>query len=239
MTHNPHTQRDVALVRQHADQIGIAARSRRPAEADAISAPDGGEPEEITVGAKSVGLAAEGGQPLQHGSNSGRPSIESDQVVSGEVGYRRGRSTVFEVVAPRCSLRAASDARPGPHGANEVVPVVDDEATVRMVVRERLEDAGYTVLEASDGAESMRVLRSTAQIDLLISNVGLPGGINGRQLADAARVFRSRLKVLSGYAENSVMGNGHLDSGIEVMTKPFALESMAQKVRQMIGTKRI
>lgn len=134
---------------------------------------------------------------------------------------------------------SAANASPGSRGAGEVVLVVDDEATIRMVVRERLEDVGYTILEASDGSEGLRLLRSPARIDLLITDVGLPGGMNGRQLADAARVFRSRLKVLfiTGYAENSVMGNGHLDPGMQVMTKPFALDALAEKVRDMIEIK--
>jgi CheY-like chemotaxis protein len=89
---------------------------------------------------------------------------------------------------------------------------VDDEPTVRMLVAEVLEELGYIPIEASDGASGLRILQSDARVDLLVTDVGLPGGMNGRQLADAARTTRPDLKVLfiTGYAENAVIGNGHL-----------------------------
>ena len=74
------------------------------------------------------------------------------------------------------------------------------------------------------------------RIDLLITDVGLPGGMNGRQVADAARVLRPNLKVLfiTGYAENAAVGNGHLERGMQVVTKPFAMEAIASKIHEMI-----
>jgi len=79
-------------------------------------------------------------------------------------------------------------------------------------------------------------LQSKQRVDLLVSDVGLPAGLNGRQLADAARVHRPRLKVLfiTGYAENAALGNGVLDPGMQVLTKPFALDVLASKIRAMI-----
>ena len=73
--------------------------------------------------------------------------------------------------------------------------------------------------------------------DLLVTDVGLPGGMNGRQMADAARVTRPALKVLfiTGYAENAAVGNGHLEPGMEVLTKPFAMEALASRIREMIA----
>jgi PAS domain S-box-containing protein len=117
------------------------------------------------------------------------------------------------------------------------VLVVDDEAVVRMLVTDVLEDLGYVVAEAEDGREGLQILRGPARIDLLVTDVGLPGGMNGRQLADAARTMRPDLRVLfiTGYAENAAVGNGHLDPGMEVMTKPFALEALAIKIRSMIA----
>jgi PAS domain S-box-containing protein len=111
----------------------------------------------------------------------------------------------------------------------ETVLVVDDEPTVRMLVAEVLEDLGYTAIEAADGAAGLKVLQSMARIDLLVTDVGLPGGMNGRQVADAARALRPGLKVLfiTGYAENAVLGHGHLDPGMHVLTKPFAMEVLA------------
>ncbi len=119
----------------------------------------------------------------------------------------------------------------------ETVLVVDDEPTVRMLVREVLEDLGYRALEAANGAEGLRILQSGARIDLLVTDVGLPGGMNGRQVADAGRALRPGLKVLfiTGYAENAVVGNGHLEPGMRVLTKPFAMDQLASRIRDLIG----
>jgi CheY-like chemotaxis protein len=107
-----------------------------------------------------------------------------------------------------------------------------------MLIAEVLADAGYSAIEASDGPAGLRVLESSARIDLLITDVGLPGGINGRQVADAARRLRSGLKVLfiTGYAENALVGNGHLEKGMHVIAKPFEMERLARKIRDMIDS---
>ena len=115
--------------------------------------------------------------------------------------------------------------------------VVDDEPTVRMLVAEVLHDLGCTVLEAQDAAAGLAILKSDTPIDLLVSDVGLPGGMNGRQMADAARVFRPGLQVLfiTGYAENAVLGNGHLAPGMHVLTKPFAIEALANRLKALMA----
>ena len=120
------------------------------------------------------------------------------------------------------------------HG--QTVLVVDDEATVRMLVTEVLEELGYTAVEAADGVSGLRVLQSLSRVDLLVSDVGLPGGMNGRQLADAARIVRPDLKVLfiTGYAENAAIGHGHLARGMQVMTKPFAMDELATRIKAII-----
>jgi CheY-like chemotaxis protein len=119
----------------------------------------------------------------------------------------------------------------------ETVLVVDDEPTVRMLVTEVLEDLGYTAIEAADGASGLKVLQSNVRIDLLVTDVGLPGGMNGRQVADAARIARPGLKVLfiTGYAENAVLGNGHLEPGMQVLTKPFVMEALALRIKALIA----
>ena len=119
----------------------------------------------------------------------------------------------------------------------ETVLIVDDEPAVRMLVTEVLQDLGYTALEAADGAAALRVLRSDARIDLLITDVGLPGGMNGRQVADAGRSLRPLLKVLfiTGYAENAVVGHGHLEPGMRVLTKPFMMDALAQRIKDLIA----
>ena len=129
--------------------------------------------------------------------------------------------------------QAAPGAEPGGGGS---VLVIDDEPTIRMLIVEVLEEAGYSAIECNDGPGGLKVLQSNAQVDLLITDVGLPGGMNGRQVADAGRVLRPDLKVLfiTGYAENAVVGNGHLDPGMQVVTKPFDIRALGEKVREMI-----
>ncbi|MET3695212.1 PAS domain-containing protein [Methylobacterium goesingense] len=133
-------------------------------------------------------------------------------------------------------MASLSDAPRAEQG--QTVLVVDDEPTVRMLVTEVLEDLGYTAIEAADGPAGLKVLRSNVRIDLLVTDVGLPGGMNGRQVADAARVSRPSLKVLfiTGYAENAVVGNGHLDPGMAVLTKPFVMEALASRIRELIAS---
>lgn len=120
--------------------------------------------------------------------------------------------------------------------AGETVLVVDDEPTVRMLVVEVLEDLGYSAIEASDGPGGLKLLQSDLRIDLLVTDVGLPGGMNGRQMADAGRESRPALKVLfiTGYAENAALNHGHLAPGTQVLTKPFALDTLASRIRSLI-----
>ena len=129
--------------------------------------------------------------------------------------------------------KAPADAQ----GRGETVLVVDDEATIRHLIDEVLDELGYTVIGAADGAAGLKVIQSGARIDLLITDVGLPNGMNGRQVADAARAVIPALKVLfiTGYAENAAVGNGHLEPGMELLTKPFALDDLTRKVREMLG----
>jgi PAS domain S-box-containing protein len=121
-------------------------------------------------------------------------------------------------------------------GVGEVVLVIDDDPTIRMLVAELLGEAGYSVIEAPDGPAGLKVLESNARIDLLITDVGLPGGMNGRQVADAARVARPKLKVLfiTGYAENAVIGKNRLENGMYVMTKPFQIDVLANRICEII-----
>jgi CheY-like chemotaxis protein len=121
-------------------------------------------------------------------------------------------------------------------GQGETVLIVDDEPSVRMLVTEVLEDLGYTAIEAADSVAGLKVLQSDVRIDLLVTDVGLPGGMNGRQMADAGRERRPDLKVLfiTGYAENAVLGNGYLRPGMQVLTKPFVLETLATRIKDLI-----
>ena len=127
--------------------------------------------------------------------------------------------------------------RPAPAAGQSTILVVDDEPLVRMVAVEILEELGHSVLEADDGPSALRVLTARPDIDLLITDVGLPNGMNGRQLADAVRVQRPELNVLfiTGYAENAVLNHGHLERGMQVITKPFASDVFARRVGEMLS----
>ncbi len=119
----------------------------------------------------------------------------------------------------------------------ETILVVDDEPTVRMLLADVLGDLGYTVIEAGDSMAGLKVLRSDVRIDLLVTDVGLPGGMNGRQMADAGQEIRPGLKTLfiTGYAESAALGDAQLGSGRLVLTKPFTAEALAGRVRELMG----
>ncbi len=153
-----------------------------------------------------------------------------------------GQGTTMCLYLPR-HLGAAADLeaaveRPeiSTAGAGETVLVIDDEPTVRMLVTEILEDLGYTAIEAADGPAGLRILQSEVRIDLLVTDVGLPGGMNGRQVADAGRAIRPAMKVLfiTGYAENAAINHGHLEPGMHVLTKPFAMTALASRIKDLI-----
>jgi PAS domain S-box-containing protein len=155
-----------------------------------------------------------------------------------------GKGTTVRIYLPRYWGKAeAEEAAPTLEGsfksggAGETVLIVDDEASVRMLVAEVLDDLGYSAIEAADGTAGLKVLQSDVRIDLLITDVGLPGGINGRQMAEAARETRRDLKVLfiTGYAENAAISNGHLEPGMHVLAKPFAMEKLAVRIKAIIG----
>jgi PAS domain S-box-containing protein len=153
---------------------------------------------------------------------------------------RPGRGTVVKLYLPRHDGVAAADpaAHPrdlAPAAAGETVLVVEDEPVVRTVIMEMLRDQGYRVLEAVDGPSGLRALLSEQRIDLLLTDVGLPG-MNGRQLADQARETRPELKILfiTGYAESVVMAEGFLLPGMDMITKPFDLDNLSRRVREMV-----
>jgi len=153
-----------------------------------------------------------------------------------------GHGTTMCLYFPRHFLGEAEtiptdeQATHAPTQTGKTVLVVDDEPAVRMLVLEVLDELGFTGIEATDGAAGLRVLQADARIDLLITDVGLPGGMNGRQLADAARMARPNLPVLfiTGYAENAIIGNGQLAPGMRVLTKPFVVETLARRLMEMI-----
>lgn len=114
--------------------------------------------------------------------------------------------------------------------------LVDDEAPLRVLLAETLRESGYTVIEAADGHEGLKVLQSPQQIDLLISDIGLPGNMNGRDMVRAAKTTRSDLKVIfiTGYAEQAAMDDGLTASEVQVISKPFALDTLAARITDML-----
>ena len=154
-----------------------------------------------------------------------------------------GQGTTVRLYLPRYEGDASTDdaiADAGPVAfprTGETVLVVDDEQTVRMLVADVLGDLGYSVIEAADSVAGLKLLRSDIHIDMLITDVGLPGGLNGRQMADAGRVVRPNLKTLfiTGYAENAVFGSGQLEPDIHVLTKPFAVDALVDRVRDILS----
>ncbi|WP_417791928.1 PAS domain-containing protein [Stutzerimonas xanthomarina] len=119
------------------------------------------------------------------------------------------------------------------HG--EAVLVVEDDPAVRLLVLDVLTMLGYRTLEAAEGNAAVNILQSSERIDLLVSDVGLPG-MNGRQLADIAREHRPGLRVLfmTGYAEQAI-SSGFLDAGMDMISKPFAIDDLATRIRDMLA----
>jgi len=115
------------------------------------------------------------------------------------------------------------------------VLVVEDEQTVRELVLEVLQDFACVTLQAADGLSGLAILESEQTVDLLISDIGLPG-LNGRQLADAARVKRPALPILlmTGYAENAALASGFLEEGMQMLTKPFTLAQLTGRIHAML-----
>ena len=152
-----------------------------------------------------------------------------------------GEGTTVKIYLPR--LERSEDEHdpqpsvPAPEGStNETILVVEDDANVRSYSVEALRDLGYRVIEAADGPSALRLLQTKAPVDLLFTDVVLPGGLTGAQVAAQARELRPGLKVLftTGYARNAIFHHGRLDKGVQLITKPFSFTDLAAKVRDML-----
>jgi PAS domain S-box-containing protein len=153
-----------------------------------------------------------------------------------------GQGTSIRLCLPRHDGVPETDQ--APHIRSERIPatgetvlVVEDEPVVRGVIIEMLRDQGYLTCEAADGAAGLRILQLDKPVDLLLTDIGLPG-MNGRQLADQARELRPNLKILfmTGYAENAANAEGFLQPGMDMITKPFDLDHLSQRVRDIISS---
>jgi len=151
-----------------------------------------------------------------------------------------GKGTTVSLFLPRfvgkmVVAEAANPARLPFANAGETVLIVEDDPAVRVLVSAVLKELGYAFVEASDANTALPIIESDQRIDLMISDVGLPG-MNGRQLAEIGRQIRPELKVLfiTGYAEHAAVRGGFLDPGMQLITKPFTFDLLTAKVREMI-----
>jgi len=121
-------------------------------------------------------------------------------------------------------------------GKGETVLVVEDDGDVRAHSAGILRELGYSVLEAPDGSTALRILDDRRDIELLFTDVGLGGGLDGRRLGDEARRRHPALKVLftSGYARDAIVHQGQLDPGVALLVKPFAYAALAKRIRQIM-----
>ena len=152
-----------------------------------------------------------------------------------------GAGTTVKLYLPRdYSAGESADgppaADPVPRGAGETILLTEDDPDVRSFTAEMLRELGYHVIEAMNGHAALRLLDANPETAMLFTDIGLPGGMNGRQLADEARRRRSRLKVLftSGYARNAVVHHGRLDPGVELLAKPFTFAALAARLRRIL-----
>jgi CheY-like chemotaxis protein len=152
-----------------------------------------------------------------------------------------GQGTVAKLYLPRLLGETAEVEMQAaqldiPAGRGELILVVEDEAAVRERSVASLRELGYRVMAAGDGRSALRLLEREPAIRLLFTDVGLPGGMSGRQLADAARISRPDLKVLytTGYARNAIVHGGVLDPGTQLLPKPFSHAALAAKIRAVL-----
>jgi signal transduction histidine kinase/ActR/RegA family two-component response regulator len=184
-------------------------------------------------------------KPMGQGTGLGLSMVYGFAHQSGgnvRIESRPGQGTEVRLLLPRHLVETQPAASPDVEPPLEagtrkgVVMVVDDEADIRAVMTEVLELQGYTVLVAGDAPQALRLLKDTRP-DMLVTDVGLPNGMNGRQLADHVRVQWPQLPVLmvTGYAESTVMKNEKLPAQMEILTKPFAMNALVDKVGSMLS----
>jgi PAS domain S-box-containing protein len=151
-----------------------------------------------------------------------------------------GHGTTVRLYLPRLtneSLRSDSTAVAPPRkGGGETILVVEDNPDVRRLVLRQLRDLGYEVIEAANGPQALKILDDSATIDLLFTDVVMPGGMTGRQLAEAAKTRRPNLKTLftSGYTEDSILRLGKLDPGVRLLSKPYRKHELATRIREAL-----
>ncbi|HZK90918.1 MAG TPA: ATP-binding protein [Stellaceae bacterium] len=155
-----------------------------------------------------------------------------------------GDGTTIKLYLPRLlGVGAAAEEEPSGErsrlrGGTEIILVVEDESDVRNFVVDMLRELGYQVIEAADGAAAFAAIEARPDINLLFTDVGLPGSFNGRQLADQVMQLRPGLKILytTGYARNAIVHQGRLDPGVELINKPFTYAALAARIRAILDS---
>jgi two-component system, cell cycle sensor histidine kinase and response regulator CckA len=151
-----------------------------------------------------------------------------------------GQGSMFQIYLPQVDGAPEKQTAPMPDaslGGNETVLLVEDEESVRRLVRDTLESKGYCVLEAESGEAGLLAAQNHPErIDLVITDVVMPG-INGRELVKQLAQTRPATKVLylSGYTEDAILNDGSIDKGTAFLQKPFSLQSLSRKVREVLG----
>jgi signal transduction histidine kinase/CheY-like chemotaxis protein len=183
-------------------------------------------------------------KPAGEGTGLGLPQVYGFVKQSGghlKIYSEIGEGTTVKLYLPRSLAKEA--VQPARIGAlavtgSETVLLVDDDEIVQATVASMLEDLGYTVLPALSGAEALAIIEKGAKVDLLFTDVVMPGAVSGRQLAERAVELAPGLKILftSGYTENAIVHNGRLDLGVELLSKPYGREQLAAKVRRVLDT---
>lgn len=234
--------------------LTVSTSLAEPAPTDAATAPIEKRFVSISIRDTGVGIdEATLGQvfepffttkPIGQGTGLGLSMVYGFAKQSGghaQILSKPGAGTTVVVSLPQSDGRdvgvePGKDERPSRLGAGESVLVVEDEPAVRQLLREVLGELGYQTLEARDGQAAMPILASKRRLDLLITDVGLPG-ISGRQLAEVARSYRPDLPILfvTGYAERAANRAEFLGRQMSMITKPFTLDIVADKVRQMLA----
>ena len=183
---------------------------------------------------------------IGHGTGLGLSQVYGFVKQSGgnvKIYSEEGHGTTVKIYLPRLHSNEKVDEesleqRPGRVSVGQKILVVEDEDDVRAFTTEILRELGYEVLEAANGAAALHTLRREADIVLLFTDVGLPGGMNGRHLADVARKLRADLKVLftTGYARNAIVHDGRVDPGVALIPKPFTYAGLAAKIEEVLDT---
>ncbi|OMI05976.1 histidine kinase [Bradyrhizobium brasilense] len=228
----------------HIDEAYVAAHSEVvPGQYVAIAVTDTG----VGMDAKTIAQAFEPfftTKAVGKGTGLGLSQVYGFVKQSGghvKIYSEVGQGTTVKLYLPRIAVEGLSAEEsgllPSPEGAQEeTILVLEDDEDVRTYSVETLRELGYRVIEAHDGPAALRLLEREPRVDLLFTDIVLPGGLTGAQVAAQAKTVRPTLKVLftTGYARNAIIHHGRLDKGVQLIVKPFSFTELAAKVRDVL-----